>query len=152
VYEGDDPHITLEAIETCSESEFATGVEKWRELAQNERNAEIKRAEDSAAAKAKEEAEAKAAEEAERKDREAAAEAEAKRQEEEQAELDRQAEAAQAKAAEEKAKATEAYSKWLSDNGYDEKTDTVGEENGNYVMYRRIATIAKSEIGFDEAL
>lgn len=130
--------VSDDQIHAFTESEFATESTKWRQLADAKKAADIKATEE----RAKEE-ERKAQEQR-------AAEEEAKRQAEEKAEQERKAqEAAKAEQARKEQEAQESYQKWLSDCSYNAENDVVREENGVYVLYRKISTYEPHAFGFE---
>lgn len=121
--------ITYENLVTIPESQFVNEVERWRKLAEAKKAADIKATEERAKAQAQEEARQQAAAEEAKRQADAKAEEERKAQEAAKAEQERKAQEAQAE-----------YQKWLNDSSYNAETDVVKQENGVYVLYRKIST------------
>jgi len=121
--------VTDNVIHAFTESEFATESVKWRNLAEAKKAADIKATEERAKQEEKEAQEKRAAEEEAKRQADAKAEEERKAQEAAKAEQERKAQ-----------EAHEAYQKWLSDSSYNAETDVVKQENGVYVLYRKIST------------
>jgi hypothetical protein len=123
-----------------TESIFATESNKWRQLADAKKAADLAKAQEEAAMKAQEEEKQRAAAE------------EAKRRADEEAAKKAQEEAALKAQEEEKARqSTEAYQNWLSSNSYNAETDLIQEQNGQYVLYRKISSLELNAFAFKAA-